>query len=329
MLSAFVESGIGETRAIVVADGTIVEAHIERDRDIGSGWGAGDVREARLKKILVPSVRGIVMADGVEALLSPVPTTLTEGITCRVRVVREALMETGRPRLAKVMVTKEPVGAGPALVERLRARGISVAPLPSADYFEAVGWSEVVETAMTGVVTFTGGALTISPTPAMTVIDVDGDLAPVALALAAADVAAAAITRFDLAGSIGIDFPTVADKAARSAIGARLDAALPQPFERTAVNGFGFAQIVRPRHRASLVETLRADRVATAALAFLRAAERDGIGRGILVASPTIVEWFGAHRRLIDELARRRGGDIGLRADPSLPMSVGYVAPVA
>jgi Ribonuclease G/E len=329
MRKAFIENGIGETRAIVVADGAIVEAHIERAPDIGGGWRAGDVREARLTKILVSGVRGIVMADDDEALLSPVPTTLTEGISFRVRVVREALMETGRPRLAKVVATTGAVCAGPALVERLRARGIPVAPLPSAGYFEELGWSEVVETAKSGVVTFPGGALTISPTPAMTVIDVDGDLAPVALALAAADMAAAAIMRFDLTGSIGIDFPTVADKAARSAIGARLDAALPQPFERTAVNGFGFAQIVRPRLRASLIETLRADRVATAALTLLRAAERDGIGRATLIASPMIVEWFGAHRRLIDELARRRGGDIGLRADPSLPMSSCYVAPVA
>jgi len=329
MRSAFVEHGIGETRAIVVADGAIVEAHIERDPDVGGGWRAGDVRDVRLTRILVSGVRGIVMADGIEALVSPLPTRLTEGITLRVRVIREALTETGRQRLAKVVATTDAVGTGPVLVERLRARGIGVMPSPSADYFEELGWSELVETAMTGVVTFPGGSLTISPTPAMTVIDVDGDLAPVALALASADVAAAAILRFDLTGSIGIDFPTVADKAARRAVGERLDAALPQPFERTAVNGFGFVQIVRPRLRASLIETLRAGRVATAALALLRTAERDGVGKTALVASPTIIDWLGDHRRLIDELARRRGGDIGLRGDPSSPMLTGHVAPFA
>ena len=40
-----------------------------------------------------------------------------------------------------------------------------------------------------------------------------------------------------------------------------VDAILPQPFERTAVNGFGFLQIVRPRRHASLFE-LAADRAA-------------------------------------------------------------------
>ncbi len=328
MRRAFVEYGIGETRVIVVVDGAIVEAHIERDRDIG-GWRAGDVREARLTVILVAGVRGIVVADGVEALLSPVPATLTEGITLRVRVVREALVETGRRRLAKVVATAEAVCAGSDLIARLGARDIAVASSPSPGYFEEVGWSELVETALTGIVTFPGGSLTISPTPAMTVIDVDGDLPPVALALASADAVAAAIIRFDLTGSIGIDFPTVADKAARGAIGVRLDAALPPPFERTAVNGFGFAQIVRPRHRASLLELLRADRVTTAALALLRTAERDGIGTATLVASPVVIQWLGDHRRLIDELGRRRGGDIGLRADRSLPISAGYVAPFA
>ena len=321
MPEAFVEHGIGETRAIVVADGALVEAHVDRD---DGRWRAGDVREVRLATILVPGLRGIVTAVGVEALISPLPPALTEGITFRVRVVREALAETGRRRLAKVVATTDPVAAGPNLVARLRDRGLALTTA-TADRFEQLGWSEVVEAARTGVVAFPGGSLVVSPTPAMTVIDVDGDLAPVPLALAAADTAAAAIVRFDLAGSIGIDFPTVADKAVRTELGARLDASLPPPFERTAVNGFGFVQIVRPRRRASLVEAVRGEPVTTAALALLRTAERDGFGRAVLVAGGHVHDWLAARPELIAELARRRGGDVGLRRDPALPISGAYV----
>ena len=189
MADALVEHGIGETRAIVVEDGAIVEAHVERH---DGGWRAGDVRAVRLGRILVPGVRGIVMADGVEALLTPLPRDLTEGRALRVVVVREALVETGRVRLAKVHATSDPAGDGPDLVARLTSRGFNVATADTAR-FEDLGWGEVVESALTGRVDFAGGSLTISPTPAMTVIDVDGDAPAAPLALAAADAAAAAI----------------------------------------------------------------------------------------------------------------------------------------
>ncbi len=320
MPDAYLEAGIGETRALVVAGGAVIEAQVERD---DGGWRAGDVRAVRLRTILVPGVRGIVVRDGVEALLTPLPPTLTEGARLTVEVVREALAEAGRPRLAKVAPATAPERRGPTLVDRLRARGM----VPVAADLDAFGWSETVEAAQSGHVAFAGGLLTISPTPAMTVIDVDGDAAPGPLALAAASAAAAAIRRFDLTGSIGIDFPTVADKAVRTRLGALLDAHLPPPFERTAVNGFGFVQIVRPRVRASFVEAMRGDPAATAALALLRRAERDGIGGGTLVAPPRVIAWLDARPPLTAELARRRGGAVGLRSDAALPMSGGYVAP--
>ena len=67
--------------------------------------------------------------------------------------------------------------------------------------------------------------------------------------MAGAAAAARAIRRLGIGGSIGIDLPTLAAQAERQAAAAALDAVLPQPFERTAVNGFGFLQIVRRRER--------------------------------------------------------------------------------
>ena len=334
MAEALVERGIGEVRALILDRGTAIEAHIERDDD---PLRTGDLWAARLAARLPGASRGLVRLGDAEALLEPLPAGLAEGGLVRVEVVREALAEAGRPRLAKVAVGPGPRGGprrnaqGPPRAERRAARGQSLrggAP-PGPDALEAAGWSELLDAAATGHVAFAGGLLTLSPTPAMTVIDVDGPGAPADLARAAAHAAAAAIRRFDLAGSIGIDFPTVADKAVRTEIGAILDAALPAPFERTAMNGFGFVQIVRPRQRASFLERAR-DQPAAAALALLRAAERAAIpGPRALAAVPAVTDWLAARPHLVAELDRRSGRPHRLRPVAGLAISAGYVEPAS
>ena len=157
----------------------------------------------------------------------------------------------------------------------------------------------------------------------MTLIDVDGFLPPDELAVLGAAEAAKAIRRLDIGGSIGIDLPTAGSKAARQSAAAAIDAALPQPFERTAVNGFGFVQIVRPRGRASLVE-LAQDRASFEARALLRRAASEGPGAMRLVAHSSVVAALEGKPEWLDALSRQVGGAIGLRADPALPMSGGY-----
>ena len=144
------------------------------------------------------------------------------------------------------------------------------------DLLEAAGWSELLEEARTGDIPFPGGSLRMWPTPAMTLLDVDGGGPLDALALAAAQAVGAAVRRHGIGGSIGIDFPTLAGKGARQAVADALDAALAwdQGYERTAMNGFGFLQIVRPRPRASLPERLHADPVGAKARALLRLSTR-------------------------------------------------------
>ena len=120
------------------------------------------------------------------------------------------------------------------------------------DRLERAGWSDLLEEARGGVIRFEGGELRVSPTPAMTLIDVDGALPPDELARAGVKAAVRAIIRHGVGGSIGIDLPTIAGKAERKLVDDAIDSLLPKPFERTAMNGFGFVQIVRPRRHASL-----------------------------------------------------------------------------
>ncbi|MFN3389994.1 MAG: ribonuclease, partial [Allosphingosinicella sp.] len=246
------EEGIGENRAIRVEQGEIVEAVIELPGTLGSGA----VVEARLSEVQQPGRRGLVSFDsGEEAILSPIPPGVTEGAKLRVEVVREPLPEAGRAKRAKVRPSDAALRPAPPLVERLG--GWAPHAPGSIDLFEQAGWSELIESAETGEIPFPGGDLRMSLTPAMTLFDVDGMLEPAALAMAGARAAGQAIRRFGIGGSIGIDLPTLSSKADRLKAAEALDAVLPQPFERTAVNGFGFLQVVRRRERRSIPEIVQ------------------------------------------------------------------------
>jgi hypothetical protein len=99
---------------------------------------------------------------------------------------------------------------------------------------------------------------------------------------------------------------------------------LEQPFERTAVNGFGFVQIVRPRLRASLVE-LAADRASFEARALLRRAAGE-TGATRLAVNPVVAAALKAE--WLEALGRQIGGMVTLRSDAGLTISAGYAEPV-
>jgi len=308
------EDGIGEARAALVGDdGIILAARIEP----AGRLRLGSVLDARVLEKTPQGARLALAGGGGEALLENGVPGLTQSLALRVTVVREAIPEAGRSKLARVIVSAEGAApaTGPALLERLQESGIQVRRCHAhePDHFEAAGWSEVLDEAMTGEIAFGRGALRLSPTPAMTLFDVDGSAPLDALAVAAATAVARAIVRHDIGGSIGIDFPTLTGKDARQAVAAAVDASLPQPFERTALNGFGFMQIVRRRARASLPELLRADPVATAARAALRHIERTPPGGARIHRLPAAVRAFILARPdWMAELERRTGGSIVL-----------------
>ncbi|MDR6789312.1 hypothetical protein J2Y58_002683 [Sphingomonas sp. BE138] len=261
------EDGIGEARAALVADDRILAARIE----LPDTLRVGTVARARLTERLVAA-----LDVGGEVLLDRAPSGVTLGAALTVEITREAIPEPGRAKRPRARVTTAPPAHGPDLLARITASPFPVRTLRThePDALEAAGWSEVLEEATTGEIAFAGGVLRMSPTPAMTLFDVDGEGSTDQLALRAATAVAQAIRRHAIGGSIGIDFPSVTGKALRQDVAAALDAALPAPFERTAVNGFGFLQIVRPRPRASLPERLRDDPVGAAARAALRIIER-------------------------------------------------------
>lgn len=319
------EEGIGENRAALVEAGEIVEARIE----LPDALRAGTVAAARLTAILISGRRGIVsLGPGGEALLEPIPAKLTEGVVLRVEIVREAIPEKGRRKLPKCRGTDAEERPGPSLFERLSASGTRVRRLSHFDRDEIgeAGWSALVEEALTGEIPFDGGALRMSVTPAMILFDVDGALPPASLAVAGAAAAGRAIRRLGIGGSIGIDLPTLSAKGERQAAAAALDDALPQPFERTAVNGFGFLQIVRKRERPSLPELVQGDAVGAAARLLLRRAERSpGSGERILHAAPAVAARIGKNSEWLELLQARIGAGTSLRAEPGLAISGGHV----
>ena len=321
------EHGIGETRAVLIEHGQIVEAIVERD---DTGLRAGAVSEGRLTAILVPGKRGIVtLADGTETLIEPFPPAVTEGARLTVEVVREAIPEPGRAKMARVAASDDAPRPAPTVEQRVTAMGGRPRLLPPTgpDLLEQAGWSELLDEAARGDIAFPGGGLRISLTPAMTLIDVDGDLPPAELARAGAAAAGAAIRRLGITGSIGIDLPTMNGKAERMAAAEALDRALPQPFERTAVNGFGFMQIIRRRTRPSLPELVQADPALAAALALLRRAERQGgAGAVTIAASPAVVARIEANGAWVRELERRIGARLLLRTEASRPIWSGDVS---
>lgn len=295
------ERGIGEARAALVEDDRIVEATIELDE----GLRVGAILSARRA-----AIDRVTLADGAELQLVTSPRGVPQGATLTVEIVREAIPEAGRAKLPRCAPTDAGPRAAPDLHDRIAATGHPIREVRAhePDALEAAGWSELLDEATSGEIVFSNGALRMSPTPAMTLFDVDGAAPLDALAIAAAGAVAQAIRRHGIGGSIGIDFPTLAGKAARQAVAAAIDSHLPAPFERTAMNGFGFLQIVRPRPRASIPELLRSDPVAAAARAALRTLERTppGSPRTLRVAPP-VLAYLTARPTWLAELARRTG----------------------
>ena len=310
------EAGIGERRAALVEDGRIIEARVERD---GEGPRVGAVVAARLVEAGKNALARLDLPGEPLVTLSFTPSGTSIGAKLAVEIVRMALRERGRDKPARGRVTDAPLAEGPDLRVRIAASGPPVTDLVATgpDRLEEAGWSELIDHVRTGHWPFAGGALWVDTTPAMTLIDIDGDGNALALAKAGGAAAIDIIRCCDIGGSIGIDFPSLPGRAERLSVDALVDERLPLPFERTAINGFGFLQIIRRRERPSLIEQVRFDPVATDAALLLRHAERAiGAGPLQLVTRPAVADHIAAHPGWIDMLQKRTGRTAEIIRDP-------------
>lgn len=308
----YVEEGIAEHRAVLLDGDRIAAARVAWPGELAAGL----VDDAVLVARAAGSRRGRArFPGGEEALVDRLSPSASEGAPIRLEVTRPAIGEHGRRKLAWARPTEVAPRRAPTLAETLRGEGHEVRVVhdfPAGDYYELTAEAFAREIA------FPGGSLQFSPTPAMLLVDVDGALDARALARAAVRPLAEALRRFDVGGSIGVDFPTLAAKSDRKAVDDALAAVLVGwPHERTAMNGFGFVQLVTRLERPSLLHRATFQRAGMAARTVLRRAERlEGAGAVLLAGHPALEaqlkpEWLA-------ELARRSGREVRWEARPGL-----------
>ncbi|CAM3109859.1 hypothetical protein SPAN111604_04175 [Sphingomonas antarctica] len=249
-------------RAILIDGDRILAAHIALKGDdhprLGAVLAARWHSPQRVNAGERPAAAILIDEHDNQLYLPRPPAGAGPGTRLTVEVVREAVWTPRSHKLAKVRVTDAAAAAVPSLP------AILAAPILSPyqpDALEAAGWTELLEEAELGRVDGDGVRLWLDATEAMTLIDIDGTLPPEDLAVAGATLVARTIRRLDIGGSIGIDFPTVASKSARLAAADAFDAAMTDafasPFERTAINGYGFMQVIRPLLRPSIMAIMR------------------------------------------------------------------------
>lgn len=322
MAEWLVEKGIGEERAILLEQGRIAAARLM--------WPGSMVAGAIAEAVVIERISGsttalVRFANGEEAFARPLPRSASVGTSVRVEIEREAIAERGRLKRCQARLTDKPLLPAPDLAQCLRAEGHEA---NMVHRFPAeADWEELFAEAWSGEVAFNGGALLLADTPAMTLIDVDVGR-PEAIFHNAIPAIAATLRQFDIGGNIGIDFPTLTDKGDRRAIDARIGEVLANwPHERTAMNGFGFVQIVARLNRPSLLQRIGRDRAGAAARLLLRRAEVVGEpGALLLTAHPAVTTKLSPD--WIDELAHRSGREVRLASEPGLALAGGFAQAV-
>lgn len=308
MAEWLIEEGIAETRALLVEGEQVLAAKVVWPGELAAGTRTAGKLTAKLKG----SRRGVaLLGNGTEALVDHLPPSVTEGQTLDLVITRAALAERGRLKRAQARVAGADMPAS--------ASGLPEGRLVRR--FPAGQWDEVWHAASAGSIAFPGGEILVSVTPAMTVIDIDGIGAPREVALAAVPAIAQALAWFDLGGNIGIDFPTLQTKEDRRAVDAALEDALADwPHERTAMNGFGFVQIVARLTGPSLLHRFAVVRLGMAARMALRRGELAADGGTGRVLEMRVHPALKAKLKepWLEDLARRTGREVRIAADPAL-----------
>lgn len=303
-----IEDGIGEVRALLIAGEQVLAARVFWPGELFAGQALRGTLTAKLKG----ARRGVALLDsGAEALVDHLPPQVTEGQSLDLVITRAPLAERGRLKRAQARVAGADARALPS-------------PMPdgrTVRRFPAGLWEDVWHAGAAASLDFPGGEVLVSVTPAMTVIDIDGVGSPREVAMAAVPAIARALAWFDVGGNIGIDFPTLSDKADRRAVDDALGTALAGwPHERTAMNGFGFVQLVARLEGPSLLHRFATARLDAAARMALRRAELaadHGAGRVLQLAVHPALK-AKLKQAWLDDLARRTGRELAIATDPAL-----------
>lgn len=350
----------GEVRAVAVDAAGILDVALERP---GTPDGVGDLHRGRVTA-RVPALAGCFVAlDGADGFL---PDTeggagATVGDAVVVRVTRAAQGGKG-PRLSARVPDADrafPAAGPPALLRRgpgavARLAALHPAAAVAVDdmlllaalrpdlgarvSFAAEALDADTEAALDALgeqdAVLPGGArLTVTPTPALTAIDMDlGSAASGARGgktaahldanRAALPALARQIRARNLSGGIVVDLAGLSPKR-RAVLGPDLDAALaadPLAPRFLGFSALGFAEILRPRVHPPLHELLAGPHAA--GLAALRAVAREvaaNAGRmPALRSAPAVAAALERDSAALADLARRAGQPLMLRPDPAL-----------
>jgi Ribonuclease G/E len=344
-------SSPGEIRIAVMDGDTLENYAIWRP---GAPDGLGDLHIGRITAV-VPAMAGafVTLAD-TEGFLpnSEGAAGRTEGEYLSVRITRTTqggkgprltaaphataegpprLLEPGPSplaRLAAAYPNATILTDDAALFAGLRAQHPDRLTLAPRAFDDAV--EEQIDGLSSPVAHLPGGLLaTITPTPALIAIDLDGAASTAergekrTLQFAANRAAIPALVRQirlrNLSGAILIDLAGIPIKR-RPALAPDLAACLAADPARPRLLGFtqlGLAEITRPRHAPPLHELLAGP--LAAGLAALREAARNPTRRTRLRAAPAVVSALQADAHALPDLARRTTHPLSLRSDPALP----------
>ena len=345
-------SSPGEVRIAVLDGGQLARYAVWRP---GAPDGLGDVHTGRITA-LVPAMAGAFadIGDGVTGFLpdSDGAAGHPEGTFLRLRVARCAQGGKG-PRLSALSEPPDPgpprlLRRGPDALHRL-ADTYSDATIAVDDptlltalrprFGERVGltrhaFDDVLESEIDALslplADLPGGMrASITPTPALTAIDIDGGSATAARGSKAASqmqanraalpALARQIVLRNLSGAILIDFAGIPAKR-RGALTPDLQAALAADPARPRLLGFshlGLAELLRPRSTPPLHELLAGPHAAGLA-ALRKLAAEPAHRRPHLRAAPSVVAALQADVSAMGDLARRLTHPLILRSDPSL-----------
>lgn len=302
----------GERRAAMVENGKIVEIRLNR-------FGQFVVGETGGGRIFSKTSAGsYLQSDDGRELLVRHQVALAEGMRVGFEVTRCAIAEPGLIKLAEAKILESipalPVTADMLWVER---SGGAQSKRDISDAFDI---------AITGASHAADAVISFQRTKAGLVFDIDGTGDPLAINIAAATEIARLLRLYQVGAMAMIDFIAVDSKSARQAVAEAFDAAAaldPRPFERTAVNGFGMMQIVRPRPMPSVLDQLFGTRIAslsdeTQALWLLREASRStGFGLRTITALPAVATLLQSPlwQPLLAECERLSGASLAIVAD--------------